>query len=400
MSFKKFSKDQVFHNTVVTYPEFEFFVYNHKTYINRESEKQGDFSNTINHIPQGFVSLHELNVNRPSDKLIYPFITKEGARTAFRTVSTSDFQDSSQFVFGDVISGSYPLSASAGRIYIPNGTDIGTLAIPPHSNKKYIRSLRSAIELCGNLSDNFKYEKYNTSKVNLIEIPSIFYGSGIRKGSVKLDYYITGTLLSRLQDTKKNGELIQTMGSQSGSVAGIVLYDYGICLLTGSWDLETHADSQDYYFDASTLSNPQWINFGSGMREPVAGAYKSGAQGLSTTSSYLVKVEGTNKIPTLTMLAHAEKGELNYSKNPTFVDFNNQLTSSINKSSYVETGGNIKNIKKSKYENHEEDFENTTYISQIGIYDENKQLIAIAKLANPVKKTEVRDYMFKLRLDF
>lgn len=400
MSFKKFSKGEVFHNTVVAYPEFEFFIYNHNTYINRESAKSGDFSNNINHVPQGFISLHEINVNRPSDSLVYPFITKDGARTAFRTITTSNFQDTAQFAFGDTISGSYPLSASISRIYIPNGTDIGSVEVPAHNNKKYIRSLRSAIELGGNLGSSFDYSKYNTSKVNLIEIPSIFYGSSIKRGSVRLDYHVTGTLLSRLEDTKKNGELIQTMGAQSGSVAGIVLYEYGICLLTGSWDLETDSSSQDYYFDASTLSNPQWINFGSGMREPVPAASKSGAQAVSSDASYLIKIEGTNKIPTLTMLAHANKGELNYSKNPTFIDYNNQLSSSIGKTSYEEHGAVIKNITKSKYENYEEDFENTTYISEIGIYDENKNLIAIAKLANPVKKTEVRDYMFKLRLDF
>ena len=33
------------------------------------------------------------------------------------------------------------------------------------------------------------------------------------------------------------------------------------------------------------------------------------------------------------------------------------------------------------------------------IYDKDKNLIAIASLANPVKKTETRDFMFKLKLD-
>jgi len=40
--------------------------------------------------------------------------------------------------------------------------------------------------------------------------------------------------------------------------------------------------------------------------------------------------------------------------------------------------------------------------SKIGfsIVDENKNLIGIAKLATPVKKTEERDITFKLKLDF
>ena len=61
MQLKKFKKDDIYNNTIVTYPEYEFFVYNSKTYINRESSVDGDFSNTINHVPQGFISLHEMN---------------------------------------------------------------------------------------------------------------------------------------------------------------------------------------------------------------------------------------------------------------------------------------------------------------------------------------------------
>ena len=59
----------------------------------------------------------------------------------------------------------------------------------------------------------------------------------------------------------------------------------------------------------------------------------------------------------------------------------------------------IKNIVSSSYEDETPLFNKETYISKIGIYDENKNLIAIAKLATPVKKTEQRDLTFKLKLD-
>ena len=40
-----------------------------------------------------------------------------------------------------------------------------------------------------------------------------------------------------------------------------------------------------------------------------------------------------------------------------------------------------------------------TFISKIGIYDENKNLIAIAKLATPLRKEEKDEFVFKLKLD-
>ena len=42
----------------------------------------------------------------------------------------------------------------------------------------------------------------------------------------------------------------------------------------------------------------------------------------------------------------------------------------------------------------------STYISKIGIYDKDKNLIGVAKLATPVRKTESRSYTFKMKLDF
>ena len=56
-------------------------------------------------------------------------------------------------------------------------------------------------------------------------------------------------------------------------------------------------------------------------------------------------------------------------------------------------------LAKYDYENYSGSLEKQTYISKIGIYDEDKNLIAIAKLAKPVRKTENRDFTFKLKLD-
>jgi hypothetical protein len=101
------------------------------------------------------------------------------------------------------------------------------------------------------------------------------------------------------------------------------------------------------------------------------------------------------------MFAHAPKGALNFSNNPTYIQkdqTNMNMSSSIN---FTEDDTKkIKNIASSSYKTHKESFEKTTYISKIGLYDKDKNLIAVAKLANPVKKTEEREYTFKLKLDF
>ena len=45
--------------------------------------------------------------------------------------------------------------------------------------------------------------------INLMSIPKIFYGTRIKPGSMSLKFYVTGTLVGELKDTKYNGELIQ-----------------------------------------------------------------------------------------------------------------------------------------------------------------------------------------------
>ena len=398
MTLKRFRNDDIYHNVIIAHPDIEFFVNNGNVFYNREVAKTGNHSNNINHVPQGYISLYEQNVDRPDgDGLISRFITKETTRGAFRTVSTTSFQN---FEFGDTITDTYPISASISRIYIPAGdefdsntfeTELAENNLFAHSNKRYIRALKNYIEFGQGRSREFTYGDKGTSDVNLICIPSIFYGSGIKKDTLKLDYYVTGTLIARLEETSGNGELVQTYGPGSGSVAGILLREQGIAILTGSWSLESH---QANFFNTG-VTNPSWLSFGTGIDE--VGTTTEAAIG--PDHSYLVKCEGINKIPTLTMLAHADYDEMNYSNNPTFLS-GGFITGSISSGSFNEESATAWNIKKSKYSGDIEDYEKVTYISKVGIYDEYKNLIAIATLASPIKKTEKLDYTIKLKMDF
>ena len=136
------------------------------------------------------------------------------------------------------------------------------------------------------------------------------------------------------------------------------------------------------------MSEPSWLNFGTGI--PVVGADLPATQGKVRNSSYKINFKGVNKIPTMTMFAYADKGEFNYSNNPSFLVLDSSKTNVITSSSYEEPMREIKNIAKSDNDHVSASFENVTYISKVGIYDERKNLIAIATLANPIKKTPGR----------
>lgn len=412
MPLYEFKESDKFFNVLKTHPKTEFVIYDGQVFLNNRSEESGSFYKYVPNVAPGNVSLYELNVDRleeatgrligtdnVEDKaLIYPYVTKQGSTTAFKTISTAQYN--SDFSYGDVLSGSYPLSASIIRSSsIENAT------------RKEIVALKNTLNSYKYMSNHYSYtsnrgtEQWNkdTQALNLISIPSIFYGSEIKKGSVKLQFYISGTLVAEAQDKARNGELIQVSGSAhaqangSGSVAGVVLYKEGFLLLTGSWDFSTV--TRDYINDASNKKKPSWLYFGVGANDGVS----TTANAIIPSSSYVLSFEGTQEVPTMTMLAHANKGELNYSGNPTYLEWE-QSASIANPQTgsmlYKEAPLKIKNVVSSSFSSPTASFDKETYITRVAIYDENRNMIGIANLATPVKKTEERDFTFKLKVDF
>jgi hypothetical protein len=408
MPLYRFKESDKLFNVIETHPRTEFIIYDSQIYLNNRSLESGSFNQYVPNVAPGNVSLYELNVDRLEQEtgrvigtdqvedtsLIYPFITKQGTISSFKTISTTQYN--TQFLYGDVMTGSYPLSSSIIRHFFDT-----------NSTRARVTALKNTLNFYKPISHNYAYTSdrgsqqwdKGTQAINMISIPSIFYGSSIKKGSVNLKFYISGTVIGELTDKSKNGELVQVTGSHyaqqqgSGSIAGVVLYTEGIILLTGSWNLAP--DTRDYIDDPSSLKNPQWLYFGVGANDGVQSS-------IIPSSSYSLTFEGVQEVPTITMLAHANKGELNYSSNPTFVEWEQSgaiAYPSTGALHFTENELKIKNIVSSSFETPNADFEKETYITKIGIYDENRNLIGVANVAKPIKKTEDRDFTFKLKVD-
>jgi len=384
----KFGINDVFHNQLKTHPQSEFFIWDSRVFYNNKSEITGAFTTNAGGVATGYLSLYEMNVDRNSTDtgLISPFIYKNAA-TRIKFSTMTDVEYNGVPVSGTLTS-SYNMSASIGRQYFVSGLS---------GSSNYTGSaLRNTFDYYQVLSPRYAYSS-SALAINkasdascLMTIPSIFYGSSIKKGSVDLRFYITGTLIGRLQDINHNGELIQTApagSTGSGSCAGMTLYNEGFVYLSGSWSLDTAT----YTFDGGT-SAPKWIHFGGGANDGVT---------TDVSASFNLAFSGTNYVPSITMMAHAKKGELNHSNNWSYLSYDqtSSLEPLTGSKSYREQDLTIKNMVSSAYADPVATFQKTTYISKIGIYDDDKNLIGIASLAKPVKKTEERDLTFKLKLD-
>lgn len=380
MSLYKFDEDDLFLNTIEAYPKYSFYVQSGSIYINNLPHISGSNTDNITGVPKGFISLYEYNIDRPTGNSIYPFIEKDGHKVTLKTRAKTSYNTS--LLYGETDNGSYNLSSSISRYYFDSSERPRLLALKNTLNEYSINS------------PHFQYSSSfgdkNTQTVNMISIPSILYGSKIKKGSVSLKYYVSGTLVGELQDKNYNGELIQVgpEGSTgSGSVAGVCLYREGFMILTGSWSL----DSNTIQTDAN--GNSKWIHFNYGANDGNSPAAST------LSASYDMSYKGTTHIETLTMFAHAPYGELNHSNNPTFFDSTETHRVESGLYQFLEQPRKVKNIVNSDFNDVDPTFEKTTYISKVAIYDEDKNLIGIAKVATPVRKTEDKQYTFKLKID-
>ena len=461
MSLKKFGRSDIIRNAMRANPHSSFLIYSSSVYYDNRPIESGSFSDDILSASGG-ISLFEYNVDRAgstrfentflglapmrtklvtSDYLnppIIPYVVKgtskvflkasprsrtltEGADLSFEITASGPMQEVSDDYLnsrdGSFLTGSsYVMTSSITRelMAIAGGTaSIDNIKANDvrRPNYRHYYGLKNSLNFYGTRSPHY-FVEYSASvtgewnkdeqDINLISVPKIFYGTRMKPGSVSMKFYITGTLVGELQDTKYNGELIQVgpPGSNgSGSVAGVAMYEEGFALLTGSWKLTDQAfdftgTGGHPFIDFKTGS---WLYFAAGANDGVSGSTVAAA---TTSASFDLSFQGHTETQILTMYAHARRGEVNYSNNPTFLDFNQTKVSVSSSNLYIENDNQtIKNTVSSSYEGFDAPFERQVYISRVAIYDDEKKLIGVATLSNPVLKKEAQDLSFKLKLD-
>ena len=423
----KFQKNDVYINTLRAYPEIKYRVYSGSASFNNIPNISGSFTGSIRLTDPGSINLFEMNVDRrevatgreigvsgaADNGLIYQFMVKNGTGLGFSSVAASAYSAGSP---GDIFKGSYPYTASITREYysaaqprvvspVLTETAAAGITISSSGSVSHIRALKNTLNHYAYLSPLYEYSSsiaspasrdFDNNELSLVNIPTIFYGSKIKPGTIKLDFYVTGTLIGTLEDKDRNGVLYQTgpvNSAGSGATAGVALYNEGFLILTGAWDIT----------EANTAMGPSHSeDYGTSNNYPTWTAFMASLPGSvkAPQSSFMLNMSGTTKTQTITMFAGAPKAELNQSNNPTFVDYFTGpfgMTGSVGYVQNQELG--IKNVVSSAYNSPTASFDRTTYISKIGLYDKNMNLIAIAKPATPVKKTSTRDFSFKIEMD-
>jgi len=187
-----------------------------------------------------------------------------------------------------------------------------------------------------------------------------------------------------------------------GSAGNSTILDGDTNLQNNGGDTTPFTGGTDYSINNTIPENMSAVDVGQSR--------ETSASYAPANSSYSLSFRGTQKTPVLTMMAHAPKNELNWSNNPTFIrrrvdnfsekDYDQIFVAEAGAYGYKENKlVSIKNTTSSSFCDHTASFLPQTYISKIGIYNDEGDLIAVAKLATPIRKTNEQDFTFKMKLD-
>lgn len=438
---KKFEKNDLFYNTIVGNPSYKVVFYNGNVTINDQISEGNRTTSSVTFLEKNFVYTASMDEGFTKNNYIYkdfdisgtlsynPQITRnfiyKGSSTAFNEKYTLYSSVKKISALQNIFS-KYNLDNSNLKIsefLENNGIPEGAKTIPTFSN-------------ITNLPPNTYGPYYIVVKksINLLEIPQAFYGIKVQPGTLNLKIYVTGSLIAEAGDIYKNSKIIQTSSSFDstlvGNEIGSILYDEGIIILTGSSQLANLTERyiqpvSSSVFASNTFSNVaindqlKWIHFGAHKVTTTNGATNTAI----VSASFELNFKGSTQVNTLTMFCSADKNDFTWSNNRTYISGgqSNKLvlgqTSSITVGSTTYSAGTssyfipsngyyfendqllIKNTVSSSFSNFSAPYQPQVYISEVGIYNEEGELIAIGKLANPLKKMADRDYTIKLKLD-
>ena len=95
---------------------------------------------------------------------------------------------------------------------------------------------------------------------------------------------------------------------------------------------------------------------------------------IQTGSNFILDSEET--VSSRYVYTRLKNSDFNYSSNPSYLDASGSLR-------YTSFGQNPQ-----------------TYITTIGMYNDNNDLLAVAKLSTPLKKNFTKEYLLTVKLDF
>ena len=190
--------------------------------------------------------------------------------------------------------------------------------------------------------------------------------------------YITGGLATYTDSAASDTQgTINTVGGDYGvltgsnGIAGVVFYQAGIAILTASaFSVSSSArETPGFYSDGVTT----WHT----VDELLTGSSISGACDAARQRIHNISFNNTTEINSKVYFCRAPHNKFNYSSNPTYL-----------------SGGSI------RVKNNKRDNPPVAYVTTVGLYNAAGELLAVAKLSEPLRKDPTNELTLRVRLDY
>jgi len=210
---------------------------------------------------------------------------------------------------------------------------------------------------------------------------SISVKTGSYFSSVTTSDFITGGIATYTDAAASNTQgTLNTVGGDYGvltgsdGIGGIVFYQAGMAVLTASIFRSGSAvpstrDVPGFYSDGGTV----WHT----VDELLTGSSISGACDAFRQRIDNIQFNNTTEINSSVYFCRASHNKFNYSNNPTYLS-----SSSI------------------RVKNNNKDNPPVSYITTIGLYNSSNELLAVAKLSEPLRKDPTNELTLRVRLDY
>ncbi len=260
-----------------------------------------------------------------------------------------DFRESIYFGIQQLYYGNYIEDGTLGKVsnaatasFNPDGTVSG-----PRYTTNYINNIQSIDEErffpVGTIDDDDK-------GIIVVSIPSKLYGNYIKPGSVSLTVYFTLGIGPLYLVDDGQGNIIRSSDNRKW---GNIIYDSGLIIITNKGEAVSGITKTS--FQNSIVRDLNWE---------------------STVTMYETQYKCTIRA-----------NEYNYSFNPSLL------------SGSLRGQNNILNSGSATYEDFVTGSDFTPYVTTVGLYNNNQELLAVAKLAQPLPTSQTTDTTILINLD-
>ena len=178
----------------------------------------------------------------------------------------------------------------------------------------------------------------------------------------------------------RSGSSTDPDGVNTGEAVGLIYYQAGVAVLDMSATVDLAAANQLapvtsdlIFFASSSAAAPGFMTFEdsvkSGTMDEISDALRH--------RIYNIQFNNTTEVQSTIYFCRANNREFNYSSNPTYVSGSEII---------IKEGDANTNP--------------ASYITTVGLYSDANELLAVAKLSEPLKKTPDNELTFRVRLDY